>query len=96
MMHHYYRHLLSRNENAVSVHMDDLKGDLLRTVERIYAHWNLPLSPEHQKRLTEIAEESRSYRSKANHIQPSALPNPGNLREHFPDYYRWKHERAAS
>jgi len=96
MMRHYYRHLLSRNGSAVSVHMDDLKDDLIGTVERIYEHWGLPPSPEYRDRLTKIAEESRSYRSKANHIQPSALPDPGDLRDHFPDYYRWKHERAAS
>ncbi|MFP4030624.1 MAG: sulfotransferase family protein [Thermodesulfobacteriota bacterium] len=96
MMRHYYRHLLSRNGTAVSVHMDDLKGDPIRTVERIYEHWNLPLSPEYRSRLMEIAEESRTYRSKANHIRPRALPDPGVLRDHFPDYYRWKRERAAS
>jgi hypothetical protein len=95
MMGHYYAHLLSRNGNAVSVHMDDLKDDLEGTVARIYEHWELPMSPEYRARLARIAADARAYRSKARHITPRPLRSSDSLRDQFPDYYQWKESRAT-
>lgn len=94
MMRDYYRYLLTDFPvKAPIVHMDELKRNLVASVEGVYAELGEELSDSYRAKLLELSKEAETFQTQTQAIQPAS--DHAFYEHQFPWYYELPRRSGA-